>query len=492
MRASWVAFTLILAGCLGPLDGGSSGTPGPSESGVPGTTSHAPQQPAPPPDEPAPGVGDIDGYVRDASGGVAGASVRVAGASTTSASDGSFAFDDVAAGRRTIEATGPDGRSTQRSVTVVADDTVIVFLDLPAPDAPPGPADPGEPEPAPTSRFTCDGEAVDEPHATHGFGDAALPGLTWAAVKTGFRFAVALELATDAAATLSYKVGDEPWREAASAAARDHLWVLDGLAKGKDICFRVTAGATSATHAAWLANGHTSHDASVGTYTMNLLVLAAEGAAPAELEGGAAYYADLLWDATDGWVRPGAVIVAYTGPDRMRESAEPCSTPVAGTTAFTSLCIKVFDVGVTYVENPVAAGSTYRDGIAEPRTWIRMNALHEANPYANLAGDPAREFGSVLTHELGHYAFGMGDMYTDTDDCYVASLGISIMGGNRAATEYDDADHRCNNASSIQGYVPAWTSLTQRYGEVPARPGGIDAGPDGDGGAFHFAALDLT
>ncbi|HLF16560.1 MAG TPA: hypothetical protein VI796_03910, partial [Candidatus Thermoplasmatota archaeon] len=103
------------------------------------------------------------------------------------------------------------------------------------------------------------------------------------------------------------------------------------------------------------------------------------------------------------------------------------------------------------------------------------------------------EVGSVLTHELGHYAFGMQDMYTDLGtgpDCYDAGTSVSVMGSNRDATEYDDEVNRCPNESLLSGYEPAWTSLRQRFDAVPDRTGPPDPGPEGDGGRFQLSTFD--
>lgn len=350
-----------------------------------------------------------------------------------------------------------------------------------------------EPERRPASSpsdptvFTCDGQTVDERFATHGAGDRVLPSLAWAALKTGFRFAVAWESDDAYAGTLHYQVDGGAWRTASESLPRSgHAIVVDDLPEGKALCFYVAdgSGAVSLTHGVRTENAMTSYDEATGTYTINLLTLVNFPQDRDVLEGGYDIYARTLWDMTDGHVRAGTNIVLYEDPQRTTFGFNGLQVDVSGDW--------IFDV-VFQPDNPPAAGYTWIDAIQDEQGWIVMNSMHEAPPVTVFA-NPEREVGMVLAHEVGHYALGALDLYTDAGlgpDCYDPSTEISVMGGNRGASELDDETNRCPNEDLISGYVPSWTKLRQRFVEVPERPEAPDPGPDGDGGAYTFAAYDM-
>lgn len=480
MRLLPLLLVIALSGCL-------SSSPEP-------VLEPEPTQPPEPIPEPVPEdepTGRVEGFVRDANGPVPGAAVSVVGwdLRTTSGANGDFVFAAVPLGTQTLRALHGE-RTTERSVEVTEGGGGFVFLDLAVVLEPSNETEP-EPAPAPGYAFSCDAGPVVEPQWTHGKGDTQFPEMTWAALKTGFRFAVALPGVGDA--TIDYKVQGGPSR---SVTTTSGLFVLEGLQSGKDICFTVTAGGVqSDLHAARLVNGPGSYDAKTGTYTLNLLGLAAERPARSEIEGGLIIYAETLWDSTDGLVRPGATILVYGGPDRMEDAYEPCSTPGV---AFRNpawdglLCDKVYDFGVTHFVTPVAAASTYLDGISEASIWIRMNAVFEASTLTSYTHGDDVEFGRVLTHELGHYAFGMQDMYVDGGTCYDSTWSLSIMGSEREATEFDDADHPCPNAATLDGYVPAWTDFMKRFQAAKDRPDGPLPGPAGGADLHTTTVLDLS
>lgn len=314
--------------------------------------------------------------------------------------------------------------------------------------------------------------------ATFGAGDAALPTLAYAALKTGFRAVVAWETAGPSAATLTVSLdGGAPVTLAEATPREQHVFVLDGLPEGRALCFTPQGGSA---HALRLANAMNAHDGDA--YSLNLLVLANEQPDREALEAGLDDYARLLHDATDGAVRSGLVLTLYGDLERHNSGWATCYiTSIA--TGDRPLCRNVHDVLFTYDGSIGGAAQTYRDGIQDPEQAIWMNQYLQA-PLVGLADD----VGNVLVHEMGHYAFGMMDLYgslAGTDaDCWDPAKGLSVMGGSRDATEFDDEVNRCPNEEIIAGYVPSWTLLRARFPLVPDRAGVIDAGPSGDGGDY--------
>lgn len=309
-------------------------------------------------------------------------------------------------------------------------------------------------------------------------------------VKTGFRFVVAWESPQAGTGTLRVLVGDGAWENHTDPLSRRvHVFLIQFLPVGGVLCFQAfdaTAGGTvsSHVHAVRLANAMNAYDPYAGTYSINLVTSANHLSNRAILEAGYRHFAEALWDATDGRVRAGHLIVLYNDFER----------PYVIVTGLGLAPARIWHDVIFQHDFPLYAGYTRRDGIADAdEGFIVMNSLWEAPAYAT-SPTPAlvHEVGHILLHELGHYAFGALDLYTDVDDCFEAATTISVMGGNLQATEFDDELRRCPNAASISGYVPTWTLLRERFPAVGARDGAIDPGPEGDGGAFQFRAYDVA
>ena len=294
----------------------------------------------------------------------------------------------------------------------------------------------------------CGQEAhvVDAP--THGTSNA-ITDLSWAALKTGFRAVVAWTSPLGEASSLAYRVDGTETQLTGDPARTVQVFLVDDLPVGKGFCFTATQGTTSHSTGMWLRNAMEAFDPVTGTYVLNTLTVANEGASRAAIEAGYAAYAQKLWDASDGHIASGLDIVLFDDFDRYDGGRNACavrSIPAALPDG-PGPCLHVFDVVFAHdAESPLVAGNTHLDGIQDPGRYIWMNQLHEAPSGADEGNGP--EVGLVLLHEMGHYAFGMQDMYTNASgqvDCYDADSGISIMGSNRAATEFDDATDRCPN-----------------------------------------------
>ena len=475
---------LLVAGCFGGGGKGGGGGGDPSSS----TSGSASTGPAGPikarfswtPDYPRAGAnvtftGAVDGL---GNGKVSSYAWDWGDGKTGSGAVAKHAFDASGEWKVTFKATLGDGRTLSQVRPV------LVLAPGQAEPIPPGGNGTAGPPPPPPGKFTCPGPggavAVEEPFDTFGV-DESLPNLAWAALKTGFRFAVAWSSESPTTGSLTYTVANgTPQTVSETLPTRAHLLVLDGLPVGKALCFTVTeGGTTTALHAVRLANAMTSFQEGSphGAYTMNSLVLVNELGDLAEVQEGVDDYADRLWDATDGWVRAGATLIIVNDPAHHNAGWVTCYVITLGP----PLCTQVYDVLFTNDAAPQGAASTYRRGVHEPRAAIWMNQYHQAMPGPVSMDDT----GSVLTHEMGHYIFDMDDLYgdpvvPDSQDCDVPGLSISIMGGPREATEFDDEVNRCPTQPS--GYVPSWTLMRAEFPRIPDRTTEPLDGPDGNGG----------
>lgn len=458
-----LVLVIVLAGCVGAGD--------PPEA--------PPEDPPAPPAPPAPGGpthASLDGFVRDADGAVEGAAVRVGatGLTAQSAADGSFAFDGVPPGRHAVRADF-DGRNGSVTIELAAGDVRTVFIDIGSDKVAP----PIEEAPPVPGVFSCPDGDVAEEHATFGSdGD-----LVWAALKTGFRAVLAWEGGAD---TLHYSIDGGAVQTARDAS---RVFVLDGLPEGGTLCFHNGGD----WHAMRLGNAMNAYG---GVYTANFLLMANERSNKAILEKGVQRFADLMWDASEGRIRVGAVIAVFDHHERQQEALQPCwnSNPGVHVSVFEGvLCDRWFDLIFTHNVNPAAAGATYEDGIQEADVPVWMNAIHEAGLLSGLFTEASqvREVGSVLTHEVGHYMYGAQDLYPEANvvstNCYDARTGISIMSSSRDATEFDSTSTPCSGASSA--YRPTWGLMMERFPELAEREGDPLDGPAGDGGVFQYSTF---
>ncbi len=77
-------------------------------------------------------------------------------------------------------------------------------------------------------------------------------------------------------------------------------------------------------------------------------------------------------------------------------------------------------------------------------------------------------------------------------NCYDPDTKISVMGNNPNARVFDDEINRCPNEAAIElveEYIPTWTSLIERFPEIPPRTGPAVPGPRGSGPSFDFVSL---
>lgn len=340
----------------------------------------------------------------------------------------------------------------------------------------------------------CGDTRLDPAHATHGDSEA-FEGLTWATLKTGFRAVVAWTTEEPALGRLDVQVGNDTRTLEETRPRSSHVFVLDDLPEGEDLCFTAhAAGETSRTRGMHLANAMDAYDPDAGAYTVNLLALANEAPDEAALEDGLERAAAITYDATEGHVALGATILLHGAIEDHHSGWSTCHVAFvtwSNGTEDPPTCNRVYDVVFTYDLPPTAAGATYLDGIQHPRDAMWMNNLWQGSRSATLTWGSAeneRQVGHVLAHELGHYAFGAMDLYTNAGagpDCYDEETGLSVMGADRDATEFDGPENRCPNEDAIGDYTPTWTLLRERFDEVPERTGA----PTEQDGAGPWAVL---
>lgn len=330
----------------------------------------------------------------------------------------------------------------------------------------------------------CDGRAPDYPRPTYGKGDPAIPSLTWAVLKTGFRVVVAWQSSMEVVGLLRYQAGAGNWEEVEDPLARrTHVFVIDHQPVGEAFCFQAKEGTSVASqvHSVQLINAMKAFDPVSRTYSVNLLTVANLEFDRSGVEQAHRRFAELLWDATDGRVRAGALIILYDDFDR--------PSVIQGGAGFAPFGF-AHDV-IFQHDDPRYGGYTTRDGIQERTGFMVVNQF-EREPVLEEFAIPA---GFVIMHEFGHYGFGAMDLYGDAltePNCYDARTGISVMGNDERASEFDDENNRCPNESVISGYVPSWNKIRERYPEIPARQGLPDPGPGGDGGLVQLATFDLV
>lgn len=314
--------------------------------------------------------------------------------------------------------------------------------------------------------------------ATSGAGDPELPSLVYAALKTGFRVVVAWETELPEIGRLRYALdGGVASTRSETAPRTTHVFVLDSLPIGRAFCFtplhQDSSPATASQHAIVTRNAMNAHD---GTgYTINFLALMNEGSDVPLVEGYMDEFAARMVDATDGHVRVGRFVMIVGDHEHPNAGYLTCAFVVV----VPGICTQWYDVLFTNDAWPQGAASTFLDGIQDRNAAIWMNSYWQGGVVS--LGD---DVGSVLMHEVGHYAFGAVDLYGGTLNCWDPAESISIMGASRLATEFDDEVNRCPDEPSISGYAPSYPRLRARFPLVPDRHGVIDPGPVGVGPAY--------
>jgi hypothetical protein len=326
------------------------------------------------------------------------------------------------------------------------------------------------------------------------------------AAKTGYRLVFFWSASAPVVPTVEWGYAEDALAFTASppAARADTAGiVIVGVARSqvdpaRSVHFRVVDGlseSASLVHSFSLGNAWRSGTAD-GVYELDLVVQIDSQDLPElmiwdqglnELVNGMEVTAERIWDATDGYVRLGTVLVTDTVVNY------PVHTPFAhvicgdpGSVYENGLADVVIQSTLPFDSHTFAGQPP---AIDDPCTRIHLGRIGQL--VVPWSGD--LHFGAVLAHEIGHYAMGFDDLYpsslTGNADCWVGTSGepdnsagrydITMMhnqfgwsGGRWVGTELDRGpDHTPCNYST--GYA-SWPRLVQTYDKIPA------AGRNGD------------
>lgn len=324
--------------------------------------------------------------------------------------------------------------------------------------------------------------------------DPRIPSLDAAVLKTGFRAVVTWTTDEPTLGELRWSLPGEPtYTVAEPTPRRHHAFVLTDLPEGETLTFTAShtrhegglafATVESEAHELVLVNADRANpDPPAGYYTLNLTVAANENPVDRDtLEAALDRFARVIWDATDGNVALGEVVLLYEDPHHAETGL------VCGYSPAQPACTHAVDVTFSYDNLPVASGTTFQGGIERADDAIYINNLFES-----AAQPTVEEVAQVLSHELGHYAFFMDEAYTvgaEVDPCYDPATGVSVMGLSPQATEFDGPTAPCPDG---QPGEKSWTSLREHYAAVGPRSGGPDPGPENVGPAYDLRVLDYA
>lgn len=332
------------------------------------------------------------------------------------------------------------------------------------------------------------------------------------ASKTGFRGIVAWQASAPVLATVHYGTSPTALTLTATTQAPDSagMLVLEGLAEGRLYYWQVEdliTGQRSVVKSFASTNAYTEWTGSA--YTIDLVVQVDSNALPDavphdlglnDIGAGMNIFAERIYDATDGLVRIGNILITDTNVDY--------AANVPGNPAT-----------VTRVCTP----TNYAD------TLVQTSMPFDSHTYGYAIADACRQFylgrigqlvyewqddmhvGYVAAHEVGHYAFGAPDLY-DLSTAVALPSGCandawdgSLMNN---AGDWDATAHRwrlteldrnptltpCDHSNNA---AYTWDTLRSRYLNVPLRPDGpIEhiyddmARGNADGGALSIHILD--
>ena len=351
------------------------------------------------------------------------------------------------------------------------------------------------------------------------------------AIKTGYRGVFTWQADGPVEAVVNYGTSPETLDQTVPAIANAPdeagLAIANNLEIGRTYYFEVEdrlSGESSGVHSFRAANAWNAWDEATGSYTINMLVqLTTEELPPevagdqalAELSQGMSIFAERVYDATDGYVRIGKVLVTDTNLDYAVNVpfvwptelfVEPPPTPAD----CEDLDANLADV---LVETAPPADSHTWSGFAieKPCTsfyvgrmgWLRIPSFQWRSDL---------DFAATSTHELSHYAFNAPDLYTLPEaapgdpDCRNVDWDGSLM---HNTTRFDLSAGRwfMSELDRSQEVTPCemggqpftWQTMTApgRYDRIPASAATtvehvVDVKSRGneDGGRLELLTLD--
>ena len=326
--------------------------------------------------------------------------------------------------------------------------------------------------------------------------------------KTGFRTVVTWQAASPAVGIVRWGTSPTQLTNVTTVETglpdRAQVAVIDGLKPGTTYWYQVEdrlTGQKSTPIAARAGNAYTNWNGK--TYTINLLVQLDSPSLPDSIPGDQAVgdlaravdvMAERVWDATDGFVRLGKVLVMDTNTDYAANVPFgpgvvcPPGGGVADALIETTLPFDSHTWTPWSIDSRCTMFYLGRQGQLLVSRW--RDELHT---------------GYVATHELSHYAFNAPDLYGGPD-CWNPDWDGSLMhntGGyneDEGRWEGTELDRNEQLTPCEMGGEPySWDQLRERYQNVPLRAAGpiqniVDTKRVGnpDGGALEIYTLTRT
>jgi hypothetical protein len=334
------------------------------------------------------------------------------------------------------------------------------------------------------------------------------------ATKTGYRGVFSWQASKEVAAVVHYGLSPTALTSTAVATGVPDaagIVIVDDLEVGKIYYWQVedtTTGERSVVKSLASTNAYTDWNGS--SYTIDLLVQLDSNSLPQDIPADQAVediaqgfniFSERVYDATDGLVRIGQVLVTDTNIDYAANIPSEPSPVCAGN--------NLADVLVT-TSVPFDSHTFGGFSIEDPCTQFYVGRIGQLV----VPWEDDLHFGHVASHELSHYAFNAPDLYpqdagvVDSGGCRNLAWDGSLMhntgGWTGARWEMTELDRNptltpCDHTESGTEQPYTWDAMRVRYLNVPLRPTGpiehvIDVRARGneDGGAYQSFILDRT
>ena len=322
------------------------------------------------------------------------------------------------------------------------------------------------------------------------------------AIKTGFRGVFTWQADGVVDAVVHYGTSPERLDQSVPAIAnapdRAGLAIATNLEIGRTYWFQVEdrlTGETSAVHSFDAANAWNAWDEATDSYTINMLVQLSTEELPPEVAGdqalselsqGMSIFAERVYDATDGYVRIGKVLVTdtnldyaanvpfvwpselFVNPPPMPADCEDIDANLADVLVETAPPADSHTWAGFAIEKPCTSFYVGRMG------WLRVPSFQWRSDL---------DFAATSTHELSHYAFNAPDLYTlqgagpDDPDCRNVDWDGSLMhntgrfdlsAGRWYMTELDRSQETTPCQMGGEPFTWQVMTATDRYDRIPS------------------------
>ena len=341
------------------------------------------------------------------------------------------------------------------------------------------------------------------------------------ATKTGFRGVFSWATRSLAKTVVNYGTSPTALDQQASSIVGSPdtagMAIAEGLTPGSTYYWEaedLLSGEKSDIKSFTATNAYNDWDATAGTYTIDVLVQIDTESLPQDvphdlalkdISQGVSIWAERLYDALDGYVRIGNVLVTDTNLDySANQNNPPAGSPprVCEEGNFADVLVQT---GVPFDSHTWSGWA-----ISNPCISFYVGRIGQlVVPWGDIGTAEDLHFGGVAAHEMMHYAFNAPDLYTTEDindprssGCWNLDWDGSLMhnsgawtGSRWELTELDrnqaitPCDHQFSNTWT-------WPELRKRYVNVPDEntpPQHVldtQARGNEDGGALNIQILD--